>query len=110
MRRLSMLLVLLIVLASSVTAAPPSIGGCQIFPTNNPWNTNISGAAVHPNSANYIANILANGGDFVHPDFGGELNDWYGIPWTTATSSTPLVTHGQFSMRKAMTSVVERSL
>jgi len=91
MRRLSMLLVLLIVLASSVNAAPPSIGGCQIFPTNNPWNTNISGAAVHPNSANYIANILANGGDFVHPDFGGNTNDWYGIPWTTATSSTPLV-------------------
>ncbi|MBK8139036.1 MAG: hypothetical protein IPK52_24995 [Chloroflexi bacterium] len=91
MRRLIALLVLLIVIASSVSAVPPSLGGCQMFPADNAWNTNISGAAVHPNSANYIANILANGGDFVHPDFGGDTNDWYGIPWTTATSSTPLV-------------------
>lgn len=91
MRRLGLLLVLLVLLASSVSAAPPTIGGCQIFPADNPWNTSISGAAVHPNSANYIANILANGGDFVHPDFGGGVNDWYGIPWTTATSATPLV-------------------
>lgn len=44
---------------------------------------------MHPNSANYIANINANGGDYVHPDFGEDPS--YGIPWTTVTSSQPLV-------------------
>src|SRR5688572_2361302 len=29
----------------------PRIGACQIFPSDNPWNADISGAPVHPNSA-----------------------------------------------------------
>lgn len=87
--RLSVMLCVVVAVFGVAFAAPPSIGGCQILPSNNAWNTPVDTAPVHPNSANYIANINANGGDFVHPDFGE--NPGYGIPWTTVTASQPLV-------------------
>ncbi|MCU0497896.1 MAG: hypothetical protein MUF87_11135 [Anaerolineae bacterium] len=96
MRKLGLCLLALIGFWSAPNFSPiqaqpmlPTIGGCEVFPADNPWNTDISAAPVHPNSANYIANINANGGDFVHPDFGE--NPDYGIPWTTVTNSQALV-------------------
>jgi hypothetical protein len=44
---------------------------------------------VHANSANYITNILANGGDFLHADFGG--GGEYGIPYVTVAGTQPTV-------------------
>lgn len=68
----------------------PMIGGCQVFPSNNAWNTDISQYPVHPNSANYIANILAGGGTGkVHPDFGS--NPDYGIPYIVVPQSQAMV-------------------
>jgi hypothetical protein len=58
-----------------------------VFPADNPWNTDISQAPRHPNSANYITNILANGGDFLHADFGG--GGAYGIPYATVSGTQP---------------------
>jgi hypothetical protein len=72
--------------ARQVGAAPPVIGPCQVFPTDNAWNTDISNAAVHPNSKQIINTINAFGGDNVHPDFGE--NPAYGIPWTTVAGNT----------------------
>lgn len=47
----------------------------QIFPPDNPWNTDISGYRVHPDSDVFIASI---GKDKpLHPDFGGP---WQGRP------------------------------
>lgn len=63
----------------------PQIAGCQIFPADNPWNTDISNYALHPNSANFIASIGAD--DNLHPDFGSPAE--YGIPFTIADASTP---------------------
>jgi hypothetical protein len=74
--------------ASSPT--PPNIGGCQIFPANNPWNTNISAYPLDPNSANYISTITADGGNqFLHPDFGEDPA--YGIPYVVVPQTQPLV-------------------
>ena len=89
MRRIVFFSLLLLICAPTVFADPPTLGGCQIFPADNPWNTDISNAAVHPNSKNYIKYINAHGGDNVHPDFGGEAEDHYGIPWITVTSAQP---------------------
>ncbi|GEM_PF-1979451 len=91
MRRIFVFLILLVMLMpTAITQAdPPVIGGCELFPANNPWNTDISSASVHPNSATYIANINQNGGTKVHPDFGEDPS--YGIPWTTVTGAQPLV-------------------
>ncbi len=73
----------------AVAQAVPTVGGCEVFPANNPWNTDISGAAVHANSANFIANINANGNNKVHPDFGEYAG--YGIPYITVDSTQPKV-------------------
>jgi hypothetical protein len=90
MRRILLSLALFLFLTPALTHAdPPVLAGCQMFPDDNPWNTDISGAPVHPDSAVYIANINANGGDFVHPDFGE--NPSYGIPWTSVLGTQPLV-------------------
>ncbi|HTK59697.1 MAG TPA: hypothetical protein VL283_00680 [Candidatus Baltobacteraceae bacterium] len=60
----------------TVSASAPHVGNCQVFPSDNPWNTDISGAPVHPNSAAYIASIGSAG---LHPDFGEDPS--YGIPY-----------------------------
>jgi plastocyanin/uncharacterized membrane protein len=54
-----------------------------MFPANNVWNVDISGLPVHPNSANYIANMASGTG--LHPDFGSFAG--YGIPYNVVPSS-----------------------
>jgi len=56
------------------TAHPPVIAGCQIFPADNPWNTDVSQYPVDPLSSKYIAALPGN----LHPDF-GQNPDW-GFP------------------------------
>ena len=58
-----------------------SLNGFVPFPSSNLWNTDISNAAVDPNSANLINYIGAN--VTLHPDFGqGEYAGQYmGIPY-----------------------------
>ena len=61
--------------------AVPDLGPCaslhgkQVFPADNAWNEDISGAKVDPNSDNLIASIGA--GKPLHPDFG---TVWEGAP------------------------------
>lgn len=62
---------------------------CTVFPPDNPWNRDVSGDPLDPNSDGYIAFILANGGDFLHPDFGS--NPDYGIPYEVVGGDQPLV-------------------
>ena len=64
----------------------PTIGGCPVFPADNPWNTRVDALAVHPNSAAWITNMGASG--HLHPDFGGQ--GAYGIPFIT-TNNGPKV-------------------
>jgi hypothetical protein len=66
----------------------PVIAGCGVFPPDNPWNQDISGAPVDPNSANYIASIN-QGATKLHPDFGSYSG--YGIPYTVVTGLQPMV-------------------
>ncbi|WP_291379375.1 hypothetical protein [Demequina sp.] len=70
--------------ASSVwyEAGGPAVGGCQLFPADNPWNTRVDSLPVHARSADWVASIGASG--HVHPDFGTFwLGDPIGIPFTT---------------------------
>jgi hypothetical protein len=74
--------------SSAATAAGstvPIVAGCQIFPTNNPWNTDISKYPIDANSANYIKSIPGN----LHPDFGNTAG--YGIPFNIVPASQALV-------------------
>ena len=63
------------------------LSGCQVFPRDNPWNTDISSYPVHPNSAAYVASIGGSG--HLHADFGG--NGEYGIPFTVVPQGAPRV-------------------
>jgi hypothetical protein len=64
------------------------IGGCQVFPPNNPWNQSIVHAPVNPNSAAYVASIDSTE-QFLHADFGS--NPTYGIPYVVVRGSQPFV-------------------
>jgi len=76
--------------ASFATAALGSgaaLNGSLPFPADNAWNTDISGAAVDPNSDALIASIgLATG---LHPDFGAGLLGGapIGIPYVVVAGS-----------------------
>jgi len=61
--------------AGAEPAKVPVVGGCQIFPANNWWNTDISNYPLDPLSSQYIAALPGN----LHPDFGH--NPDYGIPF-----------------------------
>ncbi len=68
----------------------PSLGDLQVFPPDNPWNTDISKYPVHPNSANFIKSI---GEDRpLHPDFGGPYEGHpNGIPYSLVKGAQPKV-------------------
>ena len=67
-----------------------SLHGRRPFPDDNPWNTDISAAAVDPNSAKLIASIGLDTG--LHADFGTVWNGApIGIPYTVVSGSQPLV-------------------
>jgi hypothetical protein len=66
----------------SDTASSPSLGARRVFPSDNPWNADVSAQPVDPASATLIASCgLRN----LHPDFGSV----YGIPYVLAGSGTP---------------------
>lgn len=73
----------------SVPGGGPMIGGCPIFPADNPWNRDVSADPIDPDSDAIIANINANGGKMVHPDFGATLE--YGIPYVVVPQNQATV-------------------
>jgi len=78
------------VAASTVRLLDP-LQGRQLFPSDNWWNRDISGASVDPASDALIAFI--GGSKTLHPDFGPPP---YGIPYMTVGGSQPRVVIGSF--------------
>lgn len=74
-------------LGAASLGAGASLNGTLPFPADNAWNTDISAAAVDPNSDNLIASIGLTRG--LHPDFGAGLWDGapIGIPYTVVGSN-----------------------
>ncbi len=66
------------------------LGDMQVFPPDNPWNSDISHEAPDPNSDNLIASI---GNDIhLHPDFGTVWeNALIGIPFNVVGNNQSLV-------------------
>ena len=75
--------------APGETSGGASLAGRRPFPTDNPWNQDISTAAVDPRSSTLIASCgLRN----LHPDFGTTYNGApNGIPYVVVHSSQPKV-------------------
>lgn len=73
---------------SGSSGSATMLGGCSIFPSDNPWNRDITGDPIDSNSAAYIASINS-GASELHPDFGS--NPDYGIPFVVVPSDQPMV-------------------
>jgi len=70
--------------------ASPSINGRQLFPPDDPWNTDISKEPVDPNSNVLIASIGAD--KSLHPDFGTTYNGApWGVPYVFVPGNQPKV-------------------
>ena len=76
------------VITTQTTQSSPT-GSLQIFPADNPWNTDISNEGTDPNSDNIIAGI---GKDVnLHPDFGTVWeNAPIGIPYNLVGKDQPM--------------------
>jgi hypothetical protein len=70
---------------AAVPASVPIVGGCQIFPSNNPWNADISHYPLDPLSSKYIAALPGN----LHADFGS--NPHWGFPINIVPRTQPKV-------------------
>src|SRR5262245_51179135 len=102
-RAVAILLSLLLLLPDAVMAAGlgPIQGGAlpgplPLFPSDNWWNLDISGAPVDPSSAAFITFINNGSTRRLHPDFGGEEFPGsvgiYGIPYVVVDGTHPKVT------------------
>jgi hypothetical protein len=94
-RRAAPLAVAVALVCATALAAPPELGGplpppFPLFPPDNWWNADVSGAPVDPDSAAFIDFI---GGDVLHPDFGGEVCPGcvgtYGLPYIVVDAGQP---------------------
>ena len=75
--------------AERVHDARPSIGGCHVFPADNPWNRRVDADPLRADSNSIIATIQSIGGTRLHPDFGE--NPDYGIPYVVVGADQPEV-------------------
>jgi hypothetical protein len=66
---------------------PPSIAGCPLFPSDNPWRADISKAPLDPHSSAWVASVGLT--SHLHADFGS--NPSYGIPYEVVPANQPLV-------------------
>src|SRR5213080_4691568 len=86
-RRIAILATVGVALAAAAALAAgssrPHVGGCTIFPANNPWNQRVDKLPVARNSDAIVRGIGANEG--MHADFGSGLYNGgpIGIPYTT---------------------------
>jgi hypothetical protein len=63
---------------------------CAIFPADNPWNTDVSGYPLHPDSDAFVDSIGRTTG--LHPDFGTEYAGApNGIPYVVVPGDQPPV-------------------
>ena len=78
-------------LPSNQLTENPGLGGLQVFPADNPWNTDISNEDVDPRSDIIIAGI---GNEIhLHPDFGTFWeNAPIGIPYNLVGNNQPMRT------------------
>jgi hypothetical protein len=79
--------------AGVTTGGPtPVIGGCSVFPADNPWNTRIDDTTAFPVNSQWSTYMTTmNLSAHLHPDWGDWSTDHYGIPWQTVPASQPLV-------------------
>ncbi len=99
LRRLALLVALVIPAHAAFAQCPATVpaanvalpGPLPVFPADNWWNTDISGAPVDANSSSFISFVGAT--RKLHPDFGGEESAGstaiYGMPYAIVDGTQP---------------------
>jgi hypothetical protein len=67
----------------------PRVGSCNVFPRDDPWNRDISSAAVDQTWTTRIHALV--GGANLHPDYGVDGSTLYGIPINVVPATQPAV-------------------
>ncbi|MBK6594833.1 MAG: hypothetical protein IPG23_20210 [Burkholderiales bacterium] len=72
-------------------AVPPTLGRCQVLPSDHVLNARIDDLPVHPQSADFIRTI-SSGSRRLHLDLGisedTQASDYYGIPYNIVSGSS----------------------
>jgi hypothetical protein len=71
------------VVAGMVPGPGTVVGGCQIFPSDNAWNVDVSSASI-ATTTKYTG---IPQGTHLHPDLGGWTNGAYGLPFNIVPAS-----------------------
>jgi hypothetical protein len=77
---------ILVVLLGAARQSQPALS-IPVFPADNPWNWDISGLAVHPNSDNYIATMV----DSTH-GLSTPIREDYSFPYSVVSAGQANVT------------------
>ena len=64
--------------STGVPGKPGEVGGCKMFPADDAWNRDISGVAVDAALTKKVQTLV--GAANIHPDYGVDGQDLYGIP------------------------------
>ncbi len=73
--------------AGPTNGKSPNVAGCDIFPSDNAWNRDVSKDPLSKDNAKYLAAMAP--GTTLHPDW-GTFKDQYGIPISTGTGAPPV--------------------
>lgn len=72
-----------------VPGKPGEVGGCKMFPADDPWNLDISGMDADVVWTKKVRDLV--GGANIHPDYGVDGTDLYGIPINVVPQNQPLL-------------------
>jgi hypothetical protein len=75
--------------STGVPGKPGEIGGCKMFPAEDAWNLDVSGVAADPTWTKKVQDLV--GSARIHPDYGVDGQDLYGIPINVVPASQALV-------------------
>jgi hypothetical protein len=74
---------------STATGGNPTVGGCQMFPPSDDWNRDVSGEKVDADWTTRLQKLVGN--VKIHPDYGGDASELYGIPVGVVPATQPLL-------------------
>lgn len=72
-----------------VPGKPGEVGGCRMFPAEDAWNVDISGLPADATWTKKVQDLV--GSARIHPDYGVDGRDLYGIPINVVPETQPLV-------------------
>jgi hypothetical protein len=73
---------------TGVPGKPGEVGGCQMFPAEDAWNLDVAGVAADATWTKKVQDLV--GTAKIHPDYGVDGQDLYGIPLNVVPETQPL--------------------